>query len=108
MCHPTYNKCQKCAGMGLNGFIFEKTNKIKILKRRKNPGSRLGFLFLFNIFIYLFKYETVETHARTSLTLIILAIGTASNAYLHAAVFSPDFCLKDSRCKCIKIEKKKH
>ena len=35
--------------------------------------------FLLNIFfsIYLFKYETIETHARAFLTLIILAIGTA-------------------------------
>ena len=65
--------------MGLNGFIFEKINKIEILKRRKNPGSRLGFLFLFNIFIYFFKYETIETHARAFLTLFILAIGTVGH-----------------------------
>ena len=33
--------------------------------------------FLFNIltFIYFFEYETIETHALSFLTLIILAIG---------------------------------
>ena len=32
--------------------------------------------FLFDILIYFFRYETIETHARAFLTLIILAIGT--------------------------------
>ena len=36
-----------------------------------------SFFVLFNtlIFIYFFKHETIETHARAFLTLIILAIG---------------------------------
>ena len=40
-----------------------------------NDGSH-DFFFLFNILIliYLFKYETIETHALAFLTLIILAI----------------------------------
>ena len=45
----------------------------------RNPTRLPGFFFLFNtlIFISFFKYETIETHARAFLTLIILAIGTA-------------------------------
>ena len=42
--HTTYSwniKWQKCVRMGLNGFIFKKLMKIKILKRKKNPGIRL-------------------------------------------------------------------
>ena len=48
-----------------------------MLKRKKNPGSHLGFCFLFNVLIsiYLFEYETIETHGHAFLTLIILAIG---------------------------------
>jgi hypothetical protein len=43
-------------------------------------GSQ-DFSFLFNIFlfIYFFRYETIETHARAFLTLIILAIGTVDD-----------------------------
>ena len=42
------------------------------------PKQLTGFFFLFciSIFIYFFKYETIETHARTFLTLNILAVGT--------------------------------
>jgi hypothetical protein len=39
-----------------------------------------GFCFLFNIFIYFFKYETIETHARAFMTLNILSIGTVHSA----------------------------
>ena len=35
---------------------------------------RIFFLFRIFIFIYFFKYETIETHARAFLTLKILAI----------------------------------
>ena len=40
-----------------------------------------GFQFLFNIliFIYFFKYETIETHAHAFLTLNILAIGRVNS-----------------------------
>ena len=42
-----------------------------------NPKQFPGFFFLFNILIFncFFKYETIETHARAFLALIILAIG---------------------------------
>ena len=36
---------KKCAGIGLNSFIFKKKIRIKILKRKENPGSHLGFVF---------------------------------------------------------------
>jgi hypothetical protein len=35
-----------------------------------------GFFFLFNILIDFFKYETIETHARAFLPLIILSVGS--------------------------------
>ena len=44
VCHTTYSwniKWQKCAHMGLNGFVLKKQIKIKTLKRKKIPGSRL-------------------------------------------------------------------
>ena len=44
--HPTYSKnikCQKCGGMGLNGFMFKKINGNENIKAKKNPRSRLGF-----------------------------------------------------------------
>ena len=42
--HTTYSwniKWQKCAGMGINGFIFKKINGNENIKTIKNPGSRL-------------------------------------------------------------------
>ena len=43
--HSTYSwniKWQKCARMGLNGFIFKKINEnLKIKTKKKNHGSRL-------------------------------------------------------------------
>ena len=39
-------------------------------------GSQDIFLFNILIFIYFFKYETIETHARAFLSLIILAVDT--------------------------------
>jgi hypothetical protein len=43
-----------------------------------NPKRLPGFFFHFNIliFIYFFKYETIETHACAFLTLIILSTAT--------------------------------
>ena len=43
-----------------------------------NPKRLPGFFFLFNILIiiYFYKYETIETHARPILSLLILAVGT--------------------------------
>ena len=41
-----------------------------------NPKRLPGCLFLLNILIIFFRYETIETHARAFLTLIILAKGT--------------------------------
>ena len=35
---------KKCVGIGLNGFI-KKRIRIKVLKRKENPRSRLGFAF---------------------------------------------------------------
>ena len=36
---------EKCAGIGLNGFIFKKVNKkYYINEKKKDPGSRLGFV----------------------------------------------------------------
>ena len=83
--------------MGLNGFIFKKINENENIKEKKILGAQFGwklawlavlfsrqilngsqdFFFLFNIliFIYFFKYETIETYARAFLTLNILAIG---------------------------------
>ena len=75
--------------MGLKDFILKKINIKKNIKNQKNHGSPLGLavlfsrqilngsqdFFLFNIFIYFFKYETIETHARAFLILNILAIG---------------------------------
>jgi hypothetical protein len=45
------------------------------LKQNKNPGI---FLFGFNnlIFIYLFKYKNIETHARAFWPLNISAVGS--------------------------------
>ena len=40
--HAKNIKCQKCAGMGLNGFILKKINEYWNIKK-KNPGSRLGY-----------------------------------------------------------------
>ena len=43
--HTTYSwniKWQKCAGMGLSGFIFKKINENENIKTKKNPGSCLG------------------------------------------------------------------
>ena len=43
--HTPYKKninYEKCAGIGLNGFILK-----KILMRKNGPESRLGFAFIF-------------------------------------------------------------
>ena len=58
-------KCQKCVIMGFNGFIFS----------RQNLNGFLDFFFDISIFIYFYKYETIDTYARAFLTLNILAIG---------------------------------
>ena len=51
--------------MGFNGFIFS----------RQNLNGFLDFFFDISIFIYFYKYETIDTYARAFLTLNILAIG---------------------------------
>ena len=63
--------------------------KIKILKRKKKSWEPFRIFFLLNtlILIYFFKYETIETHARAFLTLIILAIGTVQSIYLFKQIF---------------------
>ena len=46
--HTTYkqnNNHEKCAGIGLNGFIFKWINKKYYINEKKNPGSHLGFAF---------------------------------------------------------------
>jgi hypothetical protein len=36
--------CQKCGGLGLNGFTFKKFKRKKgLINERKNPGGCLGF-----------------------------------------------------------------
>ena len=56
---------------------------LAVLFRRQIPNGSQDFYFLFNIliFIYFFKYETIETHARAFLTLNILAIGRVPYFY---------------------------
>ena len=46
--------------------------------QQANPNWLPEYFFLFNIFlfIYFFRYETIETQARAFLSLISLAIGT--------------------------------
>ena len=73
--------------MGLNGFIL-KTNKnptnfqpnwagLAVLFSRQLPnGSQDFFHFNISIFIYFFKYETIETLARVFLPLNISALGS--------------------------------
>ena len=45
-----------------------------LFSRQILNGSQDFFLFNTLIFVYFLKYETIETHARAFLTLIILAI----------------------------------
>ena len=45
------------------------------LAGKSETAPRIFFLFIILIFLYLFRYETMETHARAFLTLIIFAIG---------------------------------
>jgi hypothetical protein len=51
-----------------------------------NPKRLTDLFFFFNILIlnYFFKYETIETHARAFLALIILAIGRVPHSLLNA------------------------
>ena len=46
------------------------------MKKNKNSWDLPGFFFRFNvlIFIYFFKYKTIETHARAFLPLNISAV----------------------------------
>ena len=39
---PIAKKCQKCAGMGLKGFISKKINENWNIRKKKNPWSRLS------------------------------------------------------------------
>ena len=43
-------------------------------------GSQVFFLYNILIFIYFFKYESIETHAQEVVTLIILAIARTSES----------------------------
>ena len=45
-----------------------------LFSRQLLIGSKDFFLFNILIFIYFFKWETIETHAREILTLNVLAI----------------------------------
>ena len=47
------------------------------------------FFFLFNIFIqfYFFRYESIEIHAHTFLTLLILAIGRVQRLINFSSIF---------------------
>ena len=42
------------------------------------------------IFIYFFKYETIETHARAFLALIISALGSVNTIYLSKIIKNSD------------------
>jgi hypothetical protein len=55
-----------------------------LISRQILNGSQDYFL-LFNtlIFIYFFKYETIETYACAFLSLIILAVGTVVRDVIH-------------------------
>ena len=44
-------------------------------------APRIFFLFNILIFINLFKYKTIEAHARAILSLSIWAVGSVSNIY---------------------------
>ena len=84
--HITYSwniKWQKCARMGLNGFILQKINyantyshylqlKYQVAKMRRHFCFLGPFYIL--IFIYLLKYKTIETHARAFLPLNVSAV----------------------------------
>ena len=59
-----------------------------LVSRQILNGSQDFFLFNTLIFIYFFKYEAIETHARAFLTLIILAIaGVLSHYFYNFEIF---------------------
>ena len=70
--------------MGLNDFILKKNKKNRklaglavLFSRQILNGSQIFFCHSKTLFfIYFFKYEIIETHARAFLTLIILGIAT--------------------------------
>ena len=49
-------------------------------------GSQGFFLYNILIFINFFKYESIETHARAFLSLIILAVGTVQSIEIRGAI----------------------
>ena len=83
--------------MGLNGFIFRKMNENENIKMKKKSFLKIGWIgcaiqqatskrlpglfFRFNIliFIYFFKYKTIETQARAFLPLNIAAVGSVQD-----------------------------
>ena len=49
---------------------------LAVLFSRQLLNGSQDFFFRFNILIYFFKYETIETHARVFLPLNISAVGS--------------------------------
>ena len=71
----------KCEFTGLNGFIFKELNKnwagLAVLFSRQILNSYQDFfsLFCIIIFILLFRYGTIETHALKLCMHIFLPLG---------------------------------
>ena len=72
-------------------------------------APRIFFLFNILIFINLFKYKTIEAHARAFLTLNILAIGLPDyhirsiricSLYIFYLIFEDHFVLENSVLTC--------
>ena len=57
-----------------------------LFSRQILNGSQDFFVFNIFIFIFFFKCETIETHARAFLTLNILAIGRVSIVLVFACL----------------------
>ena len=53
-----------------------------LFSRQTLKGSQDFFPFNILIFVYFFKYETIETHAHAFWTLIILALAGVEKVYL--------------------------
>ena len=63
----------------INQFYLPKDQSVKFSQKFWLPGY--FFLFYIIIFICLFKYETIKTHARVFLTLNILAVGSVYGSF---------------------------
>ena len=64
--------------------------KIKVLKWKQNPGSRLGLLFICSILIFVYFF-LIWNHSRAFLTLNILATGRVTYLDHHMQQSIPKF-----------------